>query len=218
MAAAIVNVKAGGFPSNVLGANSLTAGNVCVVSYRNNASMGSASISDTIGNTYIKIGDYGNVSLWYCVSVGTNASNVITISDGASGGFQGASSVQISGLDTVYPLVGSALTHDLNPMKQLTWTVENGIFVANGQVNATGATWTAGSSFTKQVEDTSKVQAIATRVIGSGLAGYTLSSPLSCSSGSAIKGVLAFFREPVSGGSGPPSGAGISRARVQRGM
>jgi len=166
VAIAFVNATSGGDNSGAskssiaCTAASHTTGNLIVVGCYYTGSAGSiSSITDTAGNTYVKIaassvtftGYTGEI--WYAVNVTGNASNVVTTHYSPSITFPRVVVHQYSGCATSSPFDQTATGHTASGTSvtsgNMVTTQANEVIVAFMSAS-NSCTWTAGASFTKR--------------------------------------------------------------------
>jgi hypothetical protein len=168
-AIALVNTDKGGTAANssseVTGGVSATAGNLLVVmiAIANNA-LTVSSITDTAGNTYTQCSgaliqsqsSVGTLDIWYAKNILGNATNVVTVNYSALSQFGGSIKVhQYSGADTTSPFetatTGSATAATAVTSSSFSPAASGNVNVAHADTSLVTPTWTAGTNYTLQV-------------------------------------------------------------------
>jgi hypothetical protein len=158
-------IDSGFTTATVTPATALTAGNLFVVVGRGNNVL--LTPSDTAGNVFKPVGLIAsalgaNLYMWYAPNCLGHASNVVTLSH-SSKDFCAALTLQYaSGGYLDVTANGTSLTSSA-----LTTTIANEVIVMAADKDALATTWTAGSGFTIQVQDSSHVIVAQDKIVSS---------------------------------------------------
>lgn len=220
-ASGISNLGGGTTTSYALPATSLTAGNLIVVCINGQPpdvnSDYVTSIADTAGNTYTRISGKANGSsdarmeVWYAKNVAGNASNIVTFTLGVSIAYYSGCSVQYSGLDTSAPLDATATGNGSGTSVtsgSFTTIVADEVLVACAAVfNGGAGAWTAGTGYTKRVEDDATITMFEDKIVSATQAGVTAAATAGKSGGLAM--VVGTFAAPTSPPPPSPGSLGL---------
>lgn len=179
-------------------ATSLTTGNSIVIGVRWSEAAGQtvSSVTDTAGNTYTALTKVDNagagftdhIQIWYCLNATGHANNIVTATLSAACTFVYISSVQYSQVMSV-DATASGTSESPNVTVNsgsFTTFVPNEVIIAYSEVGAVGATWTAGTGYTKRVTDVDNVTMFQDKIVTTVQSGVTASATSSSTNDKAI--------------------------------
>lgn len=190
-----------------------TAGNLISLSWRAAAAGGgptTSSITDTAGNTYTRVRVNGLNAItvqevWECRNCLGNASNVITVTFGASAAARGLCHAQYSN-SSAYSLVAilgtstqNSPTPNIAVSPGIASQLVNGLVVGHYSVDSTSGTWTAGTGTTERAESGSGVCCVCD-VITTTAADAEVKTATSANNQANYTGVV--YRDNTSSGGG----------------
>lgn len=185
-----------------------TAGNFIVVTFRDydvSSHIYASGITDTGGNTFaraLNAPDSGNfdaaVEVWYAQVTTGNASDVITVSWGASTvKYISLLAAQYSGIATASPLDTTAGADTIPAQTTVTssaftTTQADELIVCGCANNVGGGTWTPSVGYTNRVSDSSTVVMLEDQIVSAIQTGVTIS--VTYSVGSSMTMAVATFK------------------------
>jgi hypothetical protein len=198
-----------------------TAGGLLVVGWRAQGTTLTATLTDTAGNQYRRLGrsfqfTTSSLELWMSNNILGHATNVVTVNLSGSVPNRGVVVAHYSGQAVATPVFDISPTFlgehtGTQPAVSPTFStlVPDELIVGLSQVDALGTTWSPDTGFSTAVQDASNVVYLQDRIVNALQIGITVSVG---SSSPAVKDFLvAAFTAPIGAGGG---GGGGSRPVV----